>query len=148
MRTESTILRTINSLINCDHVSCKKICKGSYKSGDLRVTGTLTACVGGTNFMASSAGRSIRDSLISGSGSGSSTTVDSASGLAALSDSGSGSNSATTSNPVSSRTSGSTRIGRYGSPQERRARQGLEDLDLYPSLQFGLLQVSLEPPKV
>ena len=36
MSTESTVFRTMNSLISCDSVSYGKIWKGSYKSGDPR----------------------------------------------------------------------------------------------------------------
>jgi len=124
MRTESAVLRTINSLTSCDSVSyrkisCRKIYKGSYKSGDLWDTGTLIACVDVINSMVSFADRSIefftRGSSIFGSDSGSSTTIGSGSTLAALSCSGSCSNSATTSDLGSSRTSGSTRAEGSGS---------------------------------
>ena len=55
------------------------MCKGSYASGDLRDTGTLTVGIDDTSFMASFAKRSAkvftRNSSISGSGWGSSITV-------------------------------------------------------------------------
>ena len=108
MRTESTVLRTMNSLNNCDHVSCRKIYKRSYKSGTLTVTGSLTTGLGGTSSLASSAERSTevstRGSLISSSAHQQL--------LTALSDSTSCSNSITNSDPGSSRTPGSTRTGR------------------------------------
>ena len=128
MKTESTVLRTMNSLISCD--LCKKICKELYKSGDLRVTEFLAAGVNGTSSIVSSVGRSTeastRGSSISDSTSSSSTTTDSVSDLTALYGSGSGSNSATTSD------------------QEHQSRQGREALDLCPSLQPSLLQALLE----
>ena len=87
MKTESTVLRAMNSVISCDHVSCRKIYKRSYKSGNLKVTGTFTAGVGGTSSMKSFAERSAEVSTkgtpFSGFDSGSSIIVGSESGLAA-----------------------------------------------------------------
>ena len=54
MRTESTVLRIMNSLSSCDSVSYRKICKGSYKSGDLWDTETLITGVDVIRSMASS----------------------------------------------------------------------------------------------
>ena len=47
-------------MISYDFVSCRKICKESYKSGDLRDTETLTAGEDDTSLMASSVGRVLK----------------------------------------------------------------------------------------
>jgi len=87
------------TLKSCEPILFRKICNGSYTSGDFRNKGILTAGEDGNSSMICSARRStwfsIRDSLTSDSESGSSTT----SRLGSSSDSStiSGSNSGSTS---------------------------------------------------
>ena len=110
LKIGSIVLCTTSNSNSYEHVASRRICKGSYESGDLRDTGTLTAGVDDTSSMTSFAERfaeiPIRNSSISGSYSDSTTIVGSdsgsdvtfasassttvGSGSAATSDSGSG----------------------------------------------------------
>jgi len=60
MKTELTALCTINGLISCEPGSCRRICNGSYTSGDLKKNDTLISAKGGTSSKIGPAGRSIR----------------------------------------------------------------------------------------
>jgi len=68
IKTKPSVLFTISSLISCEPVSYKHICKGSYSSGDLNDNKALIAAKNGTSSIVGSTERSIRVSI------GSSTT--------------------------------------------------------------------------
>ena len=63
MKTEPTALYTISSLISCEAASCRRICKGSYSSGDLNDNEILIVVKDGISSIVGTAGRFIRISI-------------------------------------------------------------------------------------
>jgi len=70
MKTKPIALDITSSLISCEPISCRHICKGSYSSGGLNNNEIFIVVNDGTSYIVVSGRRSIRISL------GSSSTLD------------------------------------------------------------------------